>query len=135
MEINITTPALLFPAISLLLLAFTNRFLALASLVRQLHASYNSDPNEILLGQIANIRYRINLIRDMQACGVSSLLLCVVCMLCLFMGWALVGKWIFAVSLLLMAVSLAMSVREIQVSVGALDLQMKDLERMERNKR
>ena len=87
MDISITTPALLFPAISLLLLAFTNRFLALASLIRQLHASYKSDPDEILFGQIANLRYRINLIRDMQAYGVSSLLLCVVCMLVLFAGW------------------------------------------------
>ena len=135
MEINLTTPALLFPAISLLLLAFTNRFLALASLVRQLHQNYKSDPDEIVLGQIANIRYRINLIRDMQAFGVSSLLLCVVCMLVLFAGWVMVGKWIFAVSLMLMAISLAMSIREIQISVGALDLQMIDLEKMEKEKK
>ena len=135
MEITITTPALLFPAISLLLLAFTNRFLALANLVRQLHASYKSDPDEILFGQIANLRYRINLIRDMQAFGVSSLFLCVVCMLVLFVGWMEVGKWIFAASLLLMAISLAISIREIQVSVGALDLQLIDLERMEKAKK
>ena len=134
MEITITTPALLFPAISLLLLAFTNRFLALASLVRQLHASYKSDPDDILYGQIANIRYRINLIRDMQAYGVSSLLLCVVCMLVLFVGWIEIGKWIFVASLFLMAISLAMSIREIQVSVGALDLQLTDLEKMEKDK-
>lgn len=134
MDINLTTPALLFPAISLLLLAFTNRFLALASLIRQLHASYKSDPHEILLGQISNIRYRINLIRDMQAFGVSSLLMCVVCMLVLFAGLIEVGKWIFAASLVLMAISLAISIREIQISVGALDLQLKDLEQMERNK-
>jgi hypothetical protein len=135
MEINLTTPALLFPAISLLLLAFTNRFLALANLIRQLHASYKSDPDEILLGQIANIRYRINLIRDMQAYGVTSLLLCVICMLVLFAGWVTVGKWIFALSLVFMAVALAMSIREIQISVGALDLQLKDLEAMEKDKK
>ena len=134
MKITITTPAFLFPAISLLLLAFTNRFLALASLVRQLHASYKSDPDDILYGQIANIRYRINLIRDMQAYGVSSLLLCVVCMLVLFVGWIEIGKWIFVASLFLMAISLAMSIREIQVSVGALDLQLTDLEKMEKDK-
>ena len=135
MDISITTPALLFPAISLLLLAFTNRFLALASLVRQLHANYKTDPDEILFGQIANIRYRINLIRDMQAYGVSSLLLCVVCMLVLFGGWVVVGKWIFAASLVLMAISLAISIREIQISVGALDLQLIDLEQMELDKK
>ena len=131
MDINITTPALLFPAISLLLLAFTNRFLALANLVRQLHAIYKSNPDEILFGQIANIRYRINLIRDMQAFGVSSLLLCVICMLILFIGWLEIGKWVFALSLIFMAIALAMSIHEIQVSVGALDLQLKDIEQME----
>jgi len=87
MEITLTTPALLFPAISLLLLAFTNRFLALANLIRQLHANYKTAPDELLFGQIANLRHRINLIRDMQAYGVSSLLLCVVSMFALFLGW------------------------------------------------
>jgi len=135
MDINIATPALLFPAISLLLLAFTNRFLALATLIRQLHSNYKSDPGEILFGQIANIRYRINLIRDMQAFGVSSLLLCVVSMLVLFLGWVEIGKWVFAASLIFMAIALGMSIREIQVSVGALDLQLVDLEKMELNKK
>jgi hypothetical protein len=131
MEINITTPALLFPAISLLLLAFTNRFLALANLIRQLHANYKSDPDDMIFGQIANLRYRINLIRDMQAFGVSSLLLCVVAMLLLFVGAVAIGKWVFIVSLILMAIALGMSIREIQVSVGALDLHLRDLEQME----
>lgn len=135
MDITITTPALLFPAISLLLLAFTNRFLALANLIRQLHANYKTDPDELLFGQIANLRHRINLIRDMQAAGVASLLLCVICMLTLFMDWLVISRWIFAVSLLLMAVSLAISIREIQISVGALDLHLKDLEKMENNKK
>jgi hypothetical protein len=128
MDINLTTPALLFPAISLLLLAFTNRFLALANLIRTLHERYKEEQDEIFIGQIANLRYRINLIRDMQAFGVLSLLFCVVSMFTLFAGWVDAGKWIFAVSLVLMAVSLAFSIREIQVSVGALDLLLKDME-------
>ena len=103
--------------------------------MRQLHQNYKTDPDEIVRGQIDNIRYRINLIRDMQAFGVSSLLLCVVCMLVLFAGWVVVGKWIFAVSLILMAISLAYSIREIQISVGALDLQMIDLAKMENEKK
>src|SRR5689334_3877672 len=121
MNIDITTPALLFPAISLLLLAFTNRFLALASLIRELHERYKEEENEVFIGQIANLRYRINLIRDMQALCVSSLLLCVLTMFALFAGWREIGQWVFAASLLLMALSLALSIREIQVSVGALD--------------
>lgn len=134
MDINLNTPALLFPAISLLLLAFTNRFLALANLIRQLHADYRVKQDESLLGQIANLRFRIKLIRDMQVFGVSSLLLCVLSMIAIFSGWLEAGKWIFAASLILMAIALAMSLREIQVSIGALDLQLKDIEEMELGK-
>jgi hypothetical protein len=128
MEITISTPALLFPAISLLLLAFTNRFLTLANLIRDLHARYKVEQNEVFVGQIANLKYRIRLIRDMQAFGVGSLLLCTVSMFTLFAGWIVVGKWIFGFSLILMMIALALSLREIQVSVGALDLHLEDME-------
>ncbi len=130
MEINVTTPALLFPAISLLLLAFTNRFLTLANLIRDLHAKYKIDQNEVYVGQIANLKYRIRLIRDMQAFGIASLLFCVVSMFALFAGWLAVGKWIFGFSLILMMIALALSLREIQVSVGALDLHLQDMEQI-----
>ena len=135
MDINLTTPALLFPAISLLLLAFTNRFLTLANLIRQLHTNYKTNPDEILYGQIENLRYRIKLIRDMQAIGASSFLLCVVSMFALFLGWIEVGNWVFAASLVLMAIALTISIREIQVSVVALDLHLQDLEKMEQDKK
>jgi hypothetical protein len=128
MEITLTTPALLFPAISLLLLAFTNRFLTLANLIRDLHARYKVDQNEVFVGQIANLKYRIRLIRDMQAFGVGSLLFCVISMFTLFAGWLEVGKWIFGFSLILMMIALSISLREIQVSVGALDLHLQDME-------
>ena len=128
MEITISTPALLFPAISLLLLAFTNRFLTLANLIRDLHSKYKIDQNEVYVGQIANLKYRIRLIRDMQAFGVGSLLLCTVSMFALFEGWQLAGQWIFGLSLILMMIALALSLREIQVSVGALDLHLEDME-------
>ncbi len=128
MEITLTTPALLFPAISLLLLAYTNRFLTLATLIRDLHAKYKANPEDILYWQLASLRYRVELIKRMQWFGVASLLLCVVCMFILFIGWALPGKIIFGVALLLMVVSLLVSLREIQVSVDALNLRLSDIE-------
>ncbi|HYW09462.1 MAG TPA: DUF2721 domain-containing protein [Longimicrobium sp.] len=128
MEIGINTPALLFPAISLLLLAFTNRFLALAALIRNLHERYKTGPDAILLDQIGNLRHRMTLIRNMQLCGVTSLFMCVACMFALFAGQVLLGKIIFGVSLILMMIALAISVREIQLSGNALDLQLRDLE-------
>jgi hypothetical protein len=128
MDITITTPALLFPAVSLLLLAYTNRFLALAALIRSLHARYLERPDNILIGQLANLRRRIRLIRDMQAVGVLSLFLCVLCMFVLFAGNVLLGKILFAASLLLLMWSLWLSVVEIRISVQALDLHLSDLE-------
>ncbi len=128
MEINLTTPALLFPTISLLMLAYTNRFLALANLIRDLHAKYKAAPDPTIIAQIANLRYRVILIRDMQALGVASLILCVICMFVLFASWVLAGKIIFALSLLFMVGSLALALREIQISVDALMLHLRSLE-------
>ena len=128
MEINLTTPALLFPAISLLLLAYTNRFLTLAALIRDLHARYKANPEDVLHGQIANLWYRVRLIKYMQALGVGSILLCTVSMFALLAGWQGTGTAIFGLSLVLMAFSLALSLREILVSVDALDLRLRDME-------
>jgi hypothetical protein len=127
MNIDLTTPALLFPAISLLLLAYTNRFLTLATLIRDLHSKYKTNPDEIIFRQIDSLRYRVILIRDMQAFGVASIFFCVLCMFVLYAGWTRLGEVIFGLSLLLMMLSLAWSFREIQVSVDALNLRLSDL--------
>lgn len=132
MEFNLTTPALLFPAISLLMLAFTNRFLALASLIRSLHEHYRNSTDPKYLRQIENLRRRIKLTRDMQICGIFSLILCTACMFVLFAGMVQVGKGLFAASLISMITSLALSLWEIQISVGALDVHLKDLEENEK---
>lgn len=128
MEINLTTPALLFPAISLLLLAYTNRFLTLATLIRNLHGKYKEHPDERIWGQIKNLRLRVKLIRNMQVLGVLSLLLCVVCMFLIFAGKIASAEFIFGVSLILLIASLAVSAWEIQISVRALNIQLGDLE-------
>ena len=127
MEVSLTTPALLFPAISLLLLAYTNRFLALAALIRQLHNQYREEQCPILIEELDNLSERVRLIRNMQAFGTSSLLLCVICMFVLFAGWALLGKVIFGLSLLLLIYSLALSVWEIYISVHALNIHISDI--------
>jgi hypothetical protein len=128
MELTLTTPALLFPAISLLLLAYTNRFLTLATIIRNLYDRYHTVPNENLLAQISNLRYRIYLIRNMQIYGVLSLLFCVISMFALFAGWIAGGQWTFGLALILMIVSMGISLRELQISVGALDLLLADME-------
>ncbi|MCM2370268.1 DUF2721 domain-containing protein [Aporhodopirellula aestuarii] len=130
MSIELTTPALLFSTISLLLLAYTNRFLALATVIRSLHREYQQTPNPIAAAQILNLRKRVNLIRDMQTLGVASLLSCTICMGLLFAGQIGLGKIVFGFSLILMVGSLAISLWEIRMSVGALNLQLGDLEKL-----
>lgn len=128
MNIDVTTPALLFPAISLLLLAYTNRFLTLATLIRSLHQNYKENPNHVLLGQIENMRKRVHLIKHMQGVGIASLFLCVLCMFLLFSGQTELGKYTFGLSLIVLLVSLILSLREIAISVDALDMHLSDIE-------
>jgi len=128
MDISLTTPALLFPAISLLLVAYTNRFIALGSRIRVLHSMYKENPDEILVGQIDNLKKRVYLIRNMQALGVASLFCCVLCMFALFGGKIMIGKLIFGLSLLLMLGSLGLSLREILISIDALKIELRDMQ-------
>ncbi len=128
MEITLYTPALLFPALSLLLLAYTNRFLALAALTRELHAQYSLKPESHIKAQLVNLRYRINIIKNTQTFGVASFFGGVLCMVWLFMGLNELAKWTFGGSLVLMLISLALSLREVQVSIDTLALQLHDLD-------
>ncbi len=133
MEINLNTPALLFPAITLLLLAYTNRFLAIANLIRKLHDEYTrGHKTKVLLDQLHNLKRRINYIKLMQALGVFSFLCCVVCMFSIYKGWGELAEYIFAASLLSLLASLLFSLVEIFLSTRALELQLSDIEELER---
>ncbi|MCB0460596.1 MAG: DUF2721 domain-containing protein [Flavobacteriaceae bacterium] len=130
-DITLTTPGLLFSAISLLLLAYTNRFLALASLIRHLKEEYLKNPDKLIAGQIENLSKRVVLIKNMQLWGVASLFLCVLCMFLIFADKQLLGKWVFGVGLVFLLISLGISIREIQISVKALNLHLKSMENKE----
>lgn len=133
MEITFNTPALLFPAISLLLLAYTNRYLALASLIRKLHDEYKrGEKNDLLVKQIRILRIRINLVRQMQALGVFSFLCCVVTMFSVYKQWAALTTYAFAASLLTLLVSLLISFVEITQSTKALEWQLSDMDDLEK---
>lgn len=128
MELTLTTPALLFPTVSLVLLAYTNRFLAVAALIRKLAGQYKDDRDKNIADQIKNLRIRVRLIRDMQMLSIFALFLSVLCMFSLFFGEILIAKYIFAASLISLLISLGMSLREIQISIHALSIQLKDMD-------
>lgn len=129
MQLEISTPALLFPAITLLLLAYTNRFLALATLIRNLHGKYQTPESQPgLVAQIKNLRKRLNFVRRMQAFGVLSFLLTVACMFALFQEGFVLANYLFGGSLLSLLISLSYSLIEIQISTKALNLELSDME-------
>lgn len=123
MHLDLTTPALLFPAISLLLLAYTNRFLTLATLIRELTVA-GPGRTRNRRGQIASLRKRIAIIRTMQILGVLSFFFCVLVMFLLYLGLAVAGEVVFALSLILLMASLGASVHELWLSTHALSLQL-----------
>jgi hypothetical protein len=127
MELSITTPALIFPTVSLILLAYTNRFLAVAALIRKLSADYKTHEDKRLADQIRNLTIRIRLIRDMQMFSIAAIFLSVLCMFFLFNGYHLAAQYAFGISLLTLLISLGMSLREIQISTRALSIQLKDI--------
>ncbi len=126
--LEITTPALLFSAVSLILLAYTNRFLSYAQLIRNLASDYRKDKDMVLIDQIKNLRKRLYLIRAMQSFGVFSLFLSMGSMLFLYLGLAIAGAFAFGGSLICMIASLAISLWEIQISVHALEMHLRKME-------
>lgn len=128
MILEVSTPALLFPAISLLFLSYTNRFLHLAALIRQLHKDWLERGEDLLHAQISNLRRRLALIRLMQLFGAFSLFLCVISMVAVTAGWHLSGMVAFVAALILMGISLACLCHEVWISGGALRILLNAVE-------
>ncbi len=127
MTLNIETPALLFSATTLILLAYTNRFLTIAQLIRSLKKTYKKEENKNILLEIKNLNLRLTLIRYMQLMGVLCLFLSVLAMLMLFIEKHEMGIYLFATSIVALLISLGISFWEISISVNALKLHLKDL--------
>ncbi len=127
-ELTLTTPSILFSAISLIMLAYTNRFLAYAQVIRNLKKEHEARPSPIARQQIDNLRKRLYMARSMQLFGVSSLLLCVLCTLLVYIGLQRAAVYSFGVALLLLCISLAISIRELLISVHALEIHLDKVE-------
>ena len=124
MHMTITTPSLLFPAISLLMLAYTNRFVVLTNVIRQLSNLEDAASKKVVIRQIENLRLRVQVIRQMQAFGVLLFVFCTMAMFALLLGWLLTGQFLFAVSLVLLVVSLLFSFYEVNISSKAINIEL-----------
>ena len=127
-ELTLTTPALLFSAISLIMLAYTNRFLAYASVIRNLHGKYLESKDASLLRQIKNLKLRLSLTKWMQIFGISSLLFCVLTMFIIYIDYHTIAEYVFGIALILLIISLALLIKEIHISNEALQHHIADIE-------
>jgi len=127
-NLTLTTPALLFSAISLIMLAYTNRFLAYAAIIRNLRDQYLKEQDDSIIRQIDNLKLRVRLTRYMQISGITSLLFCVLTMFLIYIGYQTVAVWAFGLGLLLLILSLLFLIWEIQISAKALTHHLSDIE-------
>lgn len=128
-ELTLITPTFLFSAVSLILLAYTNRFLSYAQLVRSLKDRYMKDQSAVTKAQIINLKKRLNLTKYMQLFGVNSLFLCVVTMFLIYIGYQELSAYVFAVALLFLIISLGLSGWEITISVNSLRIYLSDMDK------
>jgi len=132
-KLTLITPTFLFSAISLILLAYTNRFLSYAQLVRTLKDRYMEDHSALTHAQIINLRKRLHLTRSMQLFGVGSLLLCVATMFLIYIGLQIISAYVFGIALIFLIISLSLSVWEIQISAKSLEIYLSDMENKKDN--
>lgn len=129
MKLELTTPAVLFTSISLLISAYTSRFLTLAQLLRQLDAQYKANPDDSILGQIRNLTRRVSIIRYSQIMGGVSFFLCTLSTFLLFSDLEKLGEYAFGSSLIALMLSLLLLIYEVHISVKALTLQLQSYEK------
>lgn len=130
---DITTPALLFPAISLLLLAYTNRFVVLTNLIRQLSNKEDANSESMIRRQISSLHLRLNIIRSMQSFGVMSFIICTLSMFVLYLQWHAWGEVLFGLSLVLLVISLIYSLYEVHISTRAISIELEKIENVKRS--
>ncbi|MBO0330994.1 DUF2721 domain-containing protein [[Muricauda] lutisoli] len=129
MQLNLSIPALLFPAISLTMLAYNARYLAIAALIRQLHKQFEETSAQPLKQQINQLRKRLGIIKNMQASAIVSFLLAAVTMFLIYVEMRVWANAIFGISLVFLMISLILSLLEVQLSTRALGIQLKSMEK------
>ncbi len=127
MQLTLSIPALLFPAISLSMLAYNARYLAIAALIRQLHKQYQEKASRGLGIQVRQLERRLKIIKNMQAVAILSFLFSAITMFLIYIEQEFWANLIFGISLFALMVSLVLSLIEVQLSTNSLTIQLADM--------
>jgi len=126
---EIQTPAIVFPAISMLLVAYTSRFMVISQRIRSLHEKYATTSTEQTLQQLANFRQRLSLIKWMQCFGVLAFISVTLSILMILLGF--LPKYVeiaFGLSLTFLVTSLGLALHEIMISTRAIEIELQGIE-------
>jgi hypothetical protein len=67
------------------------------------------------------------LIRNMQRLGVISITLCIICMFLIYFDYQNSAKTVFGAALVFLFLSVFNSLREIQVSINAINMELQEI--------
>ena len=124
---EITTPALVFPAISLLFIAYTNRLHTLSVLIRSMTKNDNKDlKNNETKDQLEILKKRVLYIKRMQVFGILSFIFCLFTIICLYIELDNIANYFFGLALFLLVASLLFALFETLQSTEALSIHLKN---------
>ncbi|MBT3852279.1 MAG: DUF2721 domain-containing protein [Gammaproteobacteria bacterium] len=124
---EITTPALLFPAISLLFVAYTSRLHSLSVLIRAMTTDGSNESKTMHAKEQLNIlKKRVNYIKRMQVFGILSFIFNLITIICLYINYDYLANYIFGFGLFMLSASLFFALLETLISTKALNIHLKN---------
>ena len=134
MVLDLTTAALMFPAIPFLMLTFGTRFTVVSELIRKIHDEYAAEINlddvrtKRMLGEISTLKKRLLMIQINQTLTSLSFFVNLLTIFGLFMGYQYLSKLLFAIVLILLMLAIILFIVEIGIATKSLNLHLEDLD-------
>ena len=134
MVLDLTTAALMFPAIPFLMLTFGTRFTVVSELIRKIHDEYAAEINlddvrtKRMLGEISTLKKRLLMIQINQTLTSLSFFVNLLTIFALFMGHQNLSKLLFGIVLILLMLAIILFVVEIGIATKSLNLHLEDLD-------
>ena len=125
-------PALLFPAIPLMMISFGNRYTSLATLIRKIHDKLiTTKSSELVIDhyfdQIKILTRRLTLVRSVQTLSGISFLFNLLTIFTNYINIEVLALNFFGLSVLVFSIAIILFIYEIQLSTKALSKHLEDL--------
>ena len=134
MVLDLTTAALVLPAIPFLMLTFGTRFTVVTELIRKIHDEYaaNIDLDDVrakrMLGEISTLKKRLLMIQVNQTLASLSFFVNLSTVFSLYMGNQYLAKLLFGIVLGLLMLAIILFIIEIGIATKSLNLHLSDLD-------